>query len=283
MEKEGCVRAMEFIENQGLEVGLFLSDRHIQISKWMREEMPETVHKYDVWHIARSFQKKVDKLGKQKDCESAQQWGRSMTNHLYWSVMSSEDDNSLPVKEKWLSLINHLHNKHKGHGTIFKKCQHGRVKKKKWLKHNTKVSEKLTDIISNKRLCNDIIMASNTNQTSLLEAYHSFINHFAPKHTAFSFCGMISRLRLAALHYNKNSAKDITRTKTGQDCYSISFPKYKKGQHTVRSIKQKSTYGYMEEVAFEVFEQTSRPPVACLTQPPPLASQFNYGSLCNVE
>ena len=54
MEKEGCIRAMEFIENQGLEVGLFVSDRHIQISKWMHEEMPETDHKYDVWHIARS-------------------------------------------------------------------------------------------------------------------------------------------------------------------------------------------------------------------------------------
>ena len=61
------------------------------------------------------------------------------------------------------------------------------------LQLDTKVSEKLTDIISNKRLCNDIIMASNTYQTSLLEAYHSLLNHFAPKHTAFSFCGMMSR------------------------------------------------------------------------------------------
>ncbi|XP_011410009.1 PREDICTED: uncharacterized protein LOC105316643 [Amphimedon queenslandica] len=49
MEKEGCVRAMEFIKNQGLDVGLFVSDWHIQVSKWMLQEMPETVHKYDVF------------------------------------------------------------------------------------------------------------------------------------------------------------------------------------------------------------------------------------------
>ncbi|KAI8516590.1 hypothetical protein Bbelb_051710 [Branchiostoma belcheri] len=29
------------------------SDRHIQIAKWIRENLPETSHLYDIWHIAK--------------------------------------------------------------------------------------------------------------------------------------------------------------------------------------------------------------------------------------
>ena len=53
-------------------------------------------------------------------------WSRSMINHLYWCVMSS-NGNEEEVKEKWLSLANHLHNKHKGHGKIYKRFSNRRI------------------------------------------------------------------------------------------------------------------------------------------------------------
>lgn len=55
---------------------------------------------------------------------------------------------------------------------------------------DTKASEKLTDLIRNKQLCSDIQNLSTTYQTSNVEAYHSIVIQFAPKHTAFSFMGM---------------------------------------------------------------------------------------------
>ena len=39
------------------------------------------------------------------------------------------------IKAKWLSLENHIHNKHSGHGDKFPKCAHARLTgKRKWFK-----------------------------------------------------------------------------------------------------------------------------------------------------
>lgn len=84
------------------------------------------------------IKKKLQKLGKTKDCELVQEWIRSIVNHLYWSVSSSADGKPEEIEAKWTSLDNHVHNVHRGHSIIFKKCLHkkltGRKRKKKWFK-----------------------------------------------------------------------------------------------------------------------------------------------------
>ncbi len=62
---------------------------------------------------------------------------------------------------------------------------------------DTKISEKLLSLIYDKRLCKVVAMLSNSVQTSLLEAFHSLIIQYAPKHSAFSYQGMLARYMYA--------------------------------------------------------------------------------------
>ena len=52
MEKAGLIRCVEFLSKHGLAVGKLVTDRHRQIGKLIREELPDTQHVYDVWHVA---------------------------------------------------------------------------------------------------------------------------------------------------------------------------------------------------------------------------------------
>ena len=54
MKLEGLVRVVKKLQGCGLEIGTLITDCHTQITKWIREELPNTIHYYDVWHVAKS-------------------------------------------------------------------------------------------------------------------------------------------------------------------------------------------------------------------------------------
>ena len=66
------------------------------------------------------------------------EWKKSLVNHLYWSAVSTPNGDGEVIRAKWISLDNHIHNKHKKHGKIFPACKHKAIKKrgrgKKWFK-----------------------------------------------------------------------------------------------------------------------------------------------------
>ncbi|XP_064633019.1 uncharacterized protein LOC135491221 [Lineus longissimus] len=121
-----------------------------------------------------------------------------------------------------------------------------------WFEAGTKVSTKVTKVITATRFVNDIGKLSCGKQTPGLEAFHSVINHFAPKQLHFHHEGMKSRLYLAGLHYNENGNKDQAVTRTGDERWSIIFPKVKKGAYSVRPIKKASTHDYIQRLLPEV-------------------------------
>ena len=55
MEHEGLVRALQFFADKQVQIGTVVTDRHKQISKYLREVHPDIEHRYDVWHISKGM------------------------------------------------------------------------------------------------------------------------------------------------------------------------------------------------------------------------------------
>ena len=51
MEHKGLVKALKFLDDNSVQVKTLVTDRHKQIAKYMREQMPSIDHRYDVWHV----------------------------------------------------------------------------------------------------------------------------------------------------------------------------------------------------------------------------------------
>ena len=61
MELAGLERSMELLKANGLIPGVVVTDRHPSVQKWMRDNLPETVHYYDLWHVAKGLTKKMER------------------------------------------------------------------------------------------------------------------------------------------------------------------------------------------------------------------------------
>ncbi|KAM9424524.1 uncharacterized protein KZ484_002582 [Pholidichthys leucotaenia] len=245
MEKEGFIRSMVLLAEHGLAVDSIITDRHPQIQKYMRENMPDVTHYYDVWHVAKGFIRSIEKVS--KECPEVKPWLKSISNHMYWCAASSHGQSPDVIVAKWQSLGNHIQNKHSNHGPLFPACLHDdpgtQTKPKKWLKPSTKGCEKVVDMINKTRVLRDVRKLSPGQQTSNVEAFHSLIIRFAPKSVHFSFLGMLTRLCLAAMHYNENAGRKQAKNRDGELVFIIRYPKFKNGGYTLQAKKVHPTFG----------------------------------------
>ena len=89
MELQGAVQCFSFLNDAGLSIITFVSDRHRSIAKWIRENQPGTSHFFDIWHVARSICKKMLQVSKEGGCEKIKEWTKGVRRHLYWCATSS--------------------------------------------------------------------------------------------------------------------------------------------------------------------------------------------------
>ncbi|CAN8016511.1 unnamed protein product [Ixodes persulcatus] len=75
----------------------------------------------------------------------------------------------------WLSLLNHVVDKHDGHDGPFSECLHQPLSDRAWLTEGTPAYNKLRSIVSSPRLLKDIRHLSPGSQTSSVEAFNSVL------------------------------------------------------------------------------------------------------------
>jgi hypothetical protein len=66
MELDGAQRCFKYLKDSGLQIPIFITDRHKGIAKWVRTSEKETQHFNDLWHVCKGLCKKIVKAGKEK-------------------------------------------------------------------------------------------------------------------------------------------------------------------------------------------------------------------------
>ncbi len=81
--------------------------------------------------------KKIDALAKQKNCENAGLWRKSIVNHLYWIAATCPEGEEDMLEAMWKSVTNHIQDVHEGHSELYPECAHGPLdedeRDKEWL------------------------------------------------------------------------------------------------------------------------------------------------------
>jgi hypothetical protein len=79
----------------------------------------------NVIHLCAGLSKKLEALGKERDCAVIRVWAKSIVNHLYWSAASSTTGDEAVAK--WQSVANHVKNVHEHDNWLFPACLHDDV------------------------------------------------------------------------------------------------------------------------------------------------------------
>ena len=90
---------------------------------WIWEAKTQTIHYYDIWHVARSLWKKLLKASKEGGCEKISSWMKGIRRHLYWCATSTKPGFGALIVAKWSSFLRHVANIHSDHpNELYKKC-----------------------------------------------------------------------------------------------------------------------------------------------------------------
>ncbi|XP_031551765.1 uncharacterized protein LOC116289030 [Actinia tenebrosa] len=259
MEMLAFRNCMGALSAWSLAIGTLITDRHISITKYMRERLSHITHYFDLWHLKKKIHKVLTKISKEKGCEVLNQWIKPCQNHLVWSATSTPSGNGQLIWAKFKSYLSHIVNKHKDlDETIFNRCSHGDIPQRQWLEEDTPVYDKVRTALTKASLVKGIKKASPVCQTSCLEGFHSVVNQYCPKMIGYSYQGMYCRHIIAATHFNHNLQRKVKTSEDGSEKVTIVYPKFRNGEATVRSVRVQPNYDYIDRVYDTFIEAQSQ-------------------------
>ena len=263
MEYKGCKRSLKKLIKNKIPVRCLTTDHHVTITARMKSDFPKIKHQYDVWHLSKSVTKKLTKKAKKKCNEDLLPWIQSVSNHLWWSVSTCDEDVSV-MKEKWLSIIHHVSNKHSWKGCKhFKKCVHHRLSRREkkqvpWLKAGSPALVALEEVVNNKRFLKDMEKLTEFRHTGELEVFHSLMLKYLPKRKHFSYRSMLAHTQLAALDHNHNcnrvQAVVNSGGNKGQQQFKVEKPKANKSW-VCKPIKEPKSYKFLSLMLEDVVKE----------------------------
>ncbi|KAG0419900.1 hypothetical protein HPB47_003813 [Ixodes persulcatus] len=185
MEKVAFLRGLAKLKDQGFTIASFMSDRHPGVECHMRTMESGTKHYFDTWHISKGVKKKLLAASRSGPCKDLEVWVQQVNNHLYHCAALGEGNGPLMVS-MWMSLLNHVVNKHDGHDGPYHKCRHQPLSDRAWL------------AVAQEYRCKPAASQGHPasvleTQTYYVEAFNSLLLGFASKSRVVSPEGMEAR------------------------------------------------------------------------------------------
>lgn len=279
LEKNACEELLNILVNEdNLKIASFVTDRHTAIAKMVREDFPDIFHGYDIWHVAKSLRKKLEKKGKKFD--KIKHWMNSILNHFWWCCRVCKGDPDVLI-ELFHSLLFHVLNIHAwgNRRKIFKlfdtmkgnrpypkapalakqdqKCWHsamtkGADRKVSWLKVEEDDFVALFKVITDTRFSNDIRHCSQFLHTGVLEALHSSKLKYLPKYKGYSMLATITLTMLTVIEHNKHVT---TLEKVFRE-----YPAYSRAQkkYVLKKVTKRDSVELKKEILNSVADYVKR-------------------------
>ena len=84
MELDGLKQVLQRLADNQIAVTSLTTDRHKQVRCYMRNEMKDTTHQFDIWHVGRNIKKKLSKAARKKSNSELNNWIKAIINHFPW-------------------------------------------------------------------------------------------------------------------------------------------------------------------------------------------------------
>ena len=270
MELEGLKRCLDHLQQERVVISKLATDRHVQVRAHMKKERPQIKHNFDVWHMAKSVQKKLTKKAQIKQCSELKQWIQAIITHLWWCAKTSQG-NGNQCAEKWKSIVYHTANIHHWDGCQdFHECAHPPIpqeiaRRKKWLRVGAPAHDALKEVVWNKSLLKDVAMLAEFIHTGVLEMYHGLMaKKYCPKLQHYSYDGMRARTQLAILDHNHNVGRTQAQTKEGVAKNKFVFPRGS-GHWVVKPQYEMKSYQFLSDLMDDLVackrDDTNVPPL----------------------
>ena len=106
MELEGLKRCLAEVEAHGVNFSGIVTDRHCQVTAYLKNSYPNKDHQVDIFHVAKSITKELTNKGRQSQCEAVLPWIQAISNHFWWSCATCNSDEVVSIVNVHKSLLN---------------------------------------------------------------------------------------------------------------------------------------------------------------------------------
>ena len=214
MEPEGLRRCLADVKRHKLTLSVLATDRHLMVGAMMRKDYANIDHQFDIWHFSKGITKQLTKKANMKNNADLAPWIQSIANHLWWCAATCKGSSQL-LKEKWISVLSHVTNKHSWTGNnVFHRCDHKKLtskqkKKTCWLDPKSDTFKALQSIVMNTRVLNALPHLTKFCHTGELEVFHSMLLKYCSKRQHFHYDAMKARLMLATMDWNSQTREEL--------------------------------------------------------------------------